>query len=145
MKPYFLLLCLLLMGMVGCSRLDSKPIDVQIIGSGKLEQTNDSLYVELGSNRYYVNVVFTGERHPKTNKHIIIKPQKDMMITCFRARTFRYEQFIVGVNNSQQIEAIFKENYTVALIFFCFSLAVVIISLWDVLFPPKHQSKYFID
>ncbi len=145
MKPHFIFLCLLFLSAISCSKLDSPPIDAKVIGCGYLQQTNDSLYLEVGQDKYHAVIVYTEDRHCHKNSHTKIKPIKDLPVTCFTAKTFKSYQFVIGHKDVQQIEEIFKENYFIEVIFFCFLVIWVLIYLGDVLFKPKSKTKYFLD
>lgn len=145
MKPNFLFLYLLFLSVIGCSKLDSSPIDAKVIDQGYLQHSNDSLYLEINNAKYFAVVIHTGEHHHRNNSFVQINPIKDLPVTCFTAKTFNNYQFILGHKDAQEIENAFKENYAVTIIFFCFLLIAGIFSLKDILFEKKQQKNIFIN
>ncbi len=140
-KIVFMLIAALGVALVGCSCFDSEPLEPEIIGSGQIAADEGVYYVEIGSTRYAVKKVYTGERKLGYTK---IKPVVGMPVTAVELHNCSYRlegnrtYFMLGEWNKAQIEATFHTNYSFITFFgilIIFGFAYVLLS------EHRHEKK----
>ncbi len=149
MKKILLILpCIAVMFLfVGCSWLDSEPVEPMILGITHIVNDRGSTYAEINSVRYPVEYVFIGETHPRFGDDLTVNPADGMQVTVVEMtgnnRAHQGIQFMLGEWDEEQIEQAFSQNYTFGFTALGFTLFLIIGIMTMLIIEDKRQTRKY--
>ena len=115
--------------LTGCSAFDSAPIEPEILGVGYMhyDKKSNKGVVVIDSTLYIVTEVTVADDNPYTlGVTQNMKTVDGMLVTVFTSSNLCGIQAVTGLQTVQQIEEIYHQNYTIALVVFFLFLVCVI-------------------
>ena len=126
------------------SSCESEPIEPNIIGVGYLQydSVSQTCYTTVDSMSYTVTSVTI----PNKDLHSWsvtqdIAPMEGAKVTIFTSKKSHGIQAVQGVQNEDQIEALYHENYTAGIIVLSiFGIAIILLVIMDI--PKKSNTSH---
>ena len=126
----FMLLVSVSMLFTGCDWFHI-PTNAKRIGTGYIQNDNDTYFVEIDSVRYVSNYVFADTT--TRNNIATMKPEEGMLVTCFTISKSDKEGFIVGDKSVEYL----NEYFDVPARWFIFFVVVTMFFIVVGIFYPK--------
>lgn len=127
------LLCLLMvvfMTCISCSCFVSDPVKPKILGVVNLhyDTESDLCYAVVDTIYYTVATVTIPDRNPRSySKTQELQPVDGMKVTIFTSSKFTGVQAVLGEQNENEIEALYRKNY-IGLVILLVLIAVFIVA-----------------
>jgi len=132
LKLLFLMM-VVLMTFVSCSYFVSEPVNPKILGVVYLhhDSKSDLCYATVDTIQYTVTTVTIPDRNPRSySKTQELQPVDGMKVTIFTSPRFTGVQAVLGEQDVDEIEALYRENHIGLVILFvlmvAFFIAVII-------------------
>lgn len=132
LKLLFLMM-VVLVTFVSCSCFVSDPVKPKILGVVYLhhDSKSDLCYATVDTIQYTVTTVTIPDRNPRSySKTQELQPVDGMKVTIFTSPKFKGVQAVLGDQDEDEIEAMYRENYVGLVILFvvfaAFLIAVII-------------------
>ena len=117
----FLFLILAVFSLAGCSWFD-RPANIEIIGTGIIQNDAGLLVVTIDSTKYAPNRIHTNAS--ADDFKTLMMPVEGMTVTAFKMHHKPEVHFIAGHHNKEYLDEYFFRNNTLAVIsLVCFSVA----------------------
>ncbi len=139
-KIIILLVAVLATGFISCKRLDSKPLEVDVIGTGYVHYNAKTglHYVVIDSVQYTVTEVTVSDKDmPFMPPAQQLVAADGMLVTIFTSPNFAETRAVVGEQTKEQIEELYQTNGMILIIFAVFLIIVAMI----ILIPKTQKSK----
>lgn len=143
LKLLFLMM-VVLMTFVSCSYFVSEPVNPKILGVVNLQcdAKSDRCYATVDSVQYTVVAVAVPDRNPRSySKTQRLRPVEGMKVTIFTSPKFTSVQAVLGDQDEDEIEALYKENYIGLVIVFVLIAVFLIASVITTINDKKRECR----